>query len=101
MNILFLTSNLGTIGGIQRYNKNFVNSLEKEKENVIIIELKDATLFSKIYFSLKFFYKVLDVESVKKYFMKEIVKGHKEIDPAAITIRQIKEIKKTKSGKEN
>jgi len=59
MNILFLTSNLGTIGGIQRYNKNFISSLKEEKENVIIVELKDAALFSKIHFSLKFFYKVL------------------------------------------
>jgi len=39
MNILFLTYNLSTIGGIQYYNKNLINSLEKEKENGVHIPL--------------------------------------------------------------
>lgn len=45
--------------------------------------------------------KNLDEKDIKEYFMREITKDHEELDPAAVTIKRVKEIKKTISGKEN
>lgn len=55
MRILFLTSNLKIIGGIQRYNTNMIRFLHSNKNiKLKIIELKRSTCLSKIILIFKF-----------------------------------------------
>lgn len=53
MKILFLTSNLSKIGGIQKYNRNLLKVLEENKENILAIELKESNSKEKIGFIFK------------------------------------------------
>lgn len=50
MKILFLTSNLNKIGGIQKYNRNLLKALKESNESVSVIELKESNLKEKIRF---------------------------------------------------
>ncbi len=52
MKTLYLTSNLSEIGGIQKYNKNFLRALSETDTEVSIVELKRRGIFSKIVFIL-------------------------------------------------
>lgn len=54
MRILILSSNLNQIGGISRYNRFFFNALNELNGEVVLIELADARLSSKIKFSWNF-----------------------------------------------
>lgn len=50
MKILFITSDLSKIGGIQRYNKIFLQNIIELGENTKLIELKGGSLISKFKF---------------------------------------------------
>ena len=58
MKIIFITSNLSSIGGIQRYNKAFLEALGKSGCDISIVELKNNGIFSKILFAANFFIRV-------------------------------------------
>lgn len=58
MKILFITSSLNIGGGIQRYNKNLLNSLDK-KAGISLVELKSGNLMSKVLFAGKVLVKSL------------------------------------------
>lgn len=53
---LFLTANLNLTGGITKYNAHFLRAINESKVGVLVVELKDTYLFSKIAFVLKFFF---------------------------------------------
>lgn len=55
MKIIFLTTSLSAIGGIQRYNRVFIDSLRKNGAKVVILEVKNGMVFGKALFALKFF----------------------------------------------
>lgn len=55
MQILILLSNLEKAGGIQKYNKNLLNSLKNLKLKFKILELKESDIENKLFFLIKFF----------------------------------------------
>jgi glycosyltransferase involved in cell wall biosynthesis len=59
MKILFVSSNLNTIGGIQRYNKIFLQTLRELGINIKLVELKEGGLISKSLFVLNMLFKTL------------------------------------------
>lgn len=50
MKILFLANDLNKIGGIQKYNRDLLNALEENGENVLTIELKESKIKEKLIF---------------------------------------------------
>ena len=50
MKILFLTSNLSKIGGIQKYIRNLLRALQENKENILVIELEGSNIKGKLSF---------------------------------------------------
>lgn len=59
MKILVLASNLRAIGGIQAYNRKFIDALRKEGEAVRIAELRSTSPLSKLRFVFCFFIEVI------------------------------------------
>ncbi len=51
MRILFVANDLKKTGGIQKYNSNFLESLNYEGNNIFVVELKKRNFFGKIFFS--------------------------------------------------
>jgi len=50
MKILFLSSNLSKIGGIQKYSRNLLRALQENKENILVIELEESNIKGKLSF---------------------------------------------------
>lgn len=61
MNILFVASDLGAVGGIQTYNKKFLAALLALGEKAAAVELKGLSVFKKALFAAEFFLKVFFV----------------------------------------
>lgn len=59
MRILFIASDLNQFGGIQLYNRTFLNVIREQKKEVILVQLKNADLSSKIICALKVFLEVI------------------------------------------
>ncbi len=53
MRILFAANDLSKIGGIQKYNIDFLSALENGDDSVSVIELKGRNFLSKVFFSFK------------------------------------------------
>ncbi len=53
MKILFLSTQLSWVGGIQRYNRDVIHALKKLGVEVYLVELRGPTLFHKIVFILE------------------------------------------------
>jgi glycosyltransferase involved in cell wall biosynthesis len=111
MKILFLTSNLKDIGGIQEYNKNFINALKENNINFVVAELKKSILFFKIVFIFDILIKVflfrpdiivcshINFSSIG-YFFKKFFKKEYLITIYGIEAWEIKNSLKIKSFKE-
>lgn len=59
MRVLFLTASLNSFGGIQKYNKDFLEALAQNQVEVFVVELKPQSLFAKIAFVAKTLIKAL------------------------------------------
>lgn len=56
MKILFIAADVNQIGGIEKYNRDFLNALKEAKADVGLIELKGRGIFPKILFTFKIFF---------------------------------------------
>lgn len=52
MKILFISSDMNQIGGIEKYNRIFLSSLRKRESDVFLIERKKGEFFSKSFFAI-------------------------------------------------
>lgn len=59
MKILFIVNNFNQIGGIEKYNKDFLNALNNAGANIFIVQLRGISLIQKIFFILRITLKVL------------------------------------------
>lgn len=59
MRIIVLASNLQRIGGIQNYNKKILTSIKSLEADVELVELLDSNIFSRIFFILNLFKKIV------------------------------------------
>jgi len=59
MKILFIVNDFNQIGGIEKYNKDFLNALNDAGANVFLVQLRGISLIQKISFVLKVILKVL------------------------------------------
>lgn len=111
MKILFLASNLKTIGGIQEYNRNFINALKENNINFAVAEFKKSSLFFKIVFIfdilIKFFLfrpNIIVCSHINfspiGYFFKKVFKKEYLITTYGIEAWEIKNSLKIKSFKE-
>src|SRR5437867_1595587 len=55
MRVLFLTSDLSRVGGIQKYNNDLIRAFREYGVKIDLVELKSSDTFLKIKFSLDFF----------------------------------------------
>jgi len=53
MRVLFISSDINQIGGIEKYNRIFLSSLKKQGSDVFLIERKQGGFFSKLFFAIK------------------------------------------------
>ncbi|MEW6616821.1 MAG: glycosyltransferase family 4 protein [Patescibacteria group bacterium] len=53
MKILFISSDINQIGGIEKYNRIFLSSLREQGGDVFLIERKEGRFFSKLLFAIK------------------------------------------------
>lgn len=110
MKILFLTSNLKNIGGIQKYNRDFIKALKENDANVIVAELKKSIFFLKIIFIFEICIKIFRHKpniiicshinfAPIGYFLKILFKKEYLILTYGIEVWDIKEGFKTKALK--
>lgn len=56
--ILYISSNLNSFGGIQLYNRQFVNALKRVSSNIDLLELKRPSFLYKVNLTFKIIYKL-------------------------------------------
>lgn len=53
MKILFIASDTNALGGIQQYNRKFINALRERGDTVFLVELKSGGFMARVFFVLK------------------------------------------------
>lgn len=80
---LFLTTNLNLTGGITKYNAHFLRAINELKINVLVVELKNTYLFSKVAFVLRFFFESLKLKP------DVIFCGHVNFSPMCLIFKKL------------
>ena len=62
MTILFVASDTKALGGIQQYNRKFIDALRARGDEVSLLELKGSGFFAKIKFTALFFIKSITIK---------------------------------------